>query len=868
MKKWYRKSWVKAVCILVSTAAVLTTALSFVLMLGSQGEAFSKDIFSETAEGYEDTETFNTIMDDMSTSVLNQIVYRTNFETDGKFNPDKLVDIMEYYENGKISGKNISGLAYKLGDLDKWSEKYNRDDCSGEDNIIVCEKPDNSYYYYHTNDFLKLLKNGKVKILLDGVAISADNNISEEYSLEHFEEIMINSYSLSDYYGAEIIDILDEKGNILYKDCWGWDQYLEEMAVPDGGESLLEIVNNSPELNGQLEKVYRALEYALGDISYVVNEYRSGNDFLTEGNTNFHYLFVDKTKKKVYTNVSQYREYENAEKNIQTLKKEENNKYVIVQPKLADFETNVKTASAGEWRGLLKQTAESDDYIFVAAVDTNYPIQDIYYSASNLYRQYSPALKSAGAGFVAGIILFIVSLVILTVGAGRKPEDEEIHLNKFDKWKTELGAGISVAVWAIPTLVLGSNWRGVGYNANYVGLVDYESMNHNQYYMFHMTQADTIVIVLYSIFTAVCFLIGYLSLVRRIKGKTLWKNSILYSIVRFIKEFWQNRSVTIRTTALFAVFVAVHWMAIATQNGFMAMLMFAVEAVAGYLLIRSAIAKDKIRKGIREIASGDVNYQIPTNNLKGENLEMAELVNDIGNGLQRAVEEGVKSERLKTDLITNVSHDIKTPLTSIINYVDLLKRENIEDPKIQGYLDVLEAKAQRLKVLTEDVVEASKVSSGNIKLEYMNVNLVEMLNQTIGEFSEKMHAQNLQVVAEMPEEPMMIHVDGRRMWRVLENIFNNAAKYAMPGTRVYADLYTENDLVKFSLKNISAQQLNIKAEELTERFIRGDVSRSTEGSGLGLSIARTLTEMQGGVFELYLDGDLFKVMIQFPRIKE
>lgn len=242
---------------------------------------------------------------------------------------------------------------------------------------------------------------------------------------------------------------------------------------------------------------------------------------------------------------------------------------------------------------------------------------------------------------------------------------------------------------------------------------------------------------------------------------------------------------------------------------------------------------------------------------------MAENLNNIGNGLQTAVEKSIRDERLKTDLITNVSHDIKTPLTSIINYVDLLKRENFEDPKIKGYLDILEMKAQRLKTLTEDVVEASKVSSGNITLEYTDVDLVEMLNQTIGEFSEKMEARQLTVIASLPKEPAVLHVDGRRMWRVLENVFNNAAKYAMPGTRVYADLKKEEKGIRFSLKNVSEQPLNFSSDELTERFIRGDVSRSTEGSGLGLSIAKSLTEMQGGKFELYLDGDLFKVTIEF-----
>lgn len=225
----------------------------------------------------------------------------------------------------------------------------------------------------------------------------------------------------------------------------------------------------------------------------------------------------------------------------------------------------------------------------------------------------------------------------------------------------------------------------------------------------------------------------------------------------------------------------------------------------------------------------------------------------------------MKSERLKTDLITNVSHDIKTPLTSIINYVDILKRSNIEDPKIQGYLEILETKAQRLKTLTEDVVEASKVSSGNINLEMMDVNLVEMINQTAGEFAEKFSLKNLELIQTLPNESAIIHVDGRRMWRVLENLYNNAAKYAMPGTRIYADLHFDKDDVVFSLKNVSEYPLNFSADELTERFIRGDISRSTEGSGLGLSIAKSLVQMQGGTLELYLDGDLFKVTVCFGR---
>ena len=378
---------------------------------------------------------------------------------------------------------------------------------------------------------------------------------------------------------------------------------------------------------------------------------------------------------------------------------------------------------------------------------------------------------------------------------------------------------------------------------------------------------ELLAVFAWMVFAFGCFFAGYLSLVKRIKAKTLWQNSVLRMVIMFCGEIISERSVTSKAVLLTGCFMIIEWLAVISANLFVVFLMLVMDIVVIYVVISSAIAKNRLKKGIEEIASGNMSYQIPLKGLRGSNRNLAEKVNDIGEGLNRAVEEGMKNERLKTDLITNVSHDIKTPLTSIINYVDILKRSGIDDPKIQGYLDILESKAQRLKTLTEDVVEASKVSSGNITLECMDMNLTELVQQTEGEFAEKFEARDLTMVVNLPEEPAVVHVDGRRMWRVLENIFGNAAKYAMPGTRVYADLTVSGNYVNFSLKNVSEQQLNISADELTERFIRGDISRSTEGSGLGLSIAKSLTEMQGGQFELYLDGDLFRVNICFERVR-
>lgn len=327
-------------------------------------------------------------------------------------------------------------------------------------------------------------------------------------------------------------------------------------------------------------------------------------------------------------------------------------------------------------------------------------------------------------------------------------------------------------------------------------------------------------------------------------------------------DFSKNIHAHIKFALLFTAYLAVSIFLIYTSRK----LWIVFTVVIGTFLMKEAILRQKVIEGIRKIASGEIEHWIQTKDLKGDNLTLAQEMNHIGDGIRAAVDANVKNERLKTDLITNVSHDIKTPLTSIINYVELLKQENFEDPKIQRYIEVLEQKSQRLKNLTEDVVEASKVSSGSMTLEYVNLNLVEMVQQTSGEFEEKFKERGLKEVLTLPEEDAIIRADGQRTWRILENIYNNAAKYAMEGTRVYGDLAINDKTIIFSLKNISDQPLNISAEELTERFIRGDISRSTEGSGLGLSIAKSLAEMQGGSFELYLDGDLFKVTISFPRI--
>ena len=225
----------------------------------------------------------------------------------------------------------------------------------------------------------------------------------------------------------------------------------------------------------------------------------------------------------------------------------------------------------------------------------------------------------------------------------------------------------------------------------------------------------------------------------------------------------------------------------------------------------------------------------------------------------------MKSERFKAELITNVSHDLKTPLTSIINYVNLLNTTEQTDPKALEYIQVLERKSMRLKKLTEDLVEASKASTGALTVNRERISLAQLLDQALGEYEEKLEARHLSVVRTIPEGDSYVYADGRHLWRVMDNLLGNCAKYAMEGTRIYIELTRGKGSITLSMKNVSREPLNVPAQQLMERFVRGDSSRSTEGSGLGLSIARSLTELQGGQFHLVVDGDLFKAMVTLPQ---
>lgn len=876
MNKWYRKTGVKAIVLIVailSGAMLITNLLSLMNLAGSTD---LPSLWTMSQQPFEESQEFNYMVENYMDDVLTQIRLENLFETDGMMNRNKEIDVMEYSKNDTANGENVSGIAYSLEELINWGEDFDsaESDNYAKNSVIVCQKPEGTYEYYYTSDFMTRVESGVFDIIMqDGSDVDG-----------FLQELQNGKYTSSGFYNFDIVDM---EGNILYTDCWNFGSALIEKYAPQGAENLLQVVNNSPRLNGKLSVIYDDLAYTLGNIYSDYQNYQMGFEHLEEGNTNFTYIYANNDTKKVVTNKTSYENYAELEKNVQNLISEKDVKYMVIYPKLKDFNSNMNVSKSDKWEKLRSYSSEKKwNSVFAVAVDTTYTIQDQFYQNKVAYDNNIPYFKGTTWLLVLSIILFLGATIWLTLEAGRTAEDEELHLNGFDHWKTEIAAVLIVLIWIVGSYIGIHFWNGNIYTmindiptylkdgGTYFEYYYARGMDVSSAYMSaslylpSLSIAELAEIYFYGVFTLGCFFMGYVSLIKRIKGRNLWKNSLLRVIVRFIYKIYDNRKKTTKTVLLLCGFFLVQGIAVLFRNGVTMLLVLLADVGAFYVVLNGLLLKEKLKKGIEEIALGNMEYQIPLQGLRGENLKLAEMINGIANGFHMAVEEAMKNERLKTDLITNVSHDIKTPLTSIINYVAILKQSDIADPKIQGYLDILEAKAQRLKTLTEDVVEASKVSSGNISLEYMDVDLVEMIQQTEGEMAEKFEARNLKMIVNLPAEPAVVHVDGRRMWRVLENIFGNAAKYAMPGTRVYADLKLEEDTVDLSLKNVSEHQLNISADELTERFIRGDLSRSSEGSGLGLSIAQSLTTMQGGTFNLYLDGDLFRVNIRFPRVKK
>ena len=395
-----------------------------------------------------------------------------------------------------------------------------------------------------------------------------------------------------------------------------------------------------------------------------------------------------------------------------------------------------------------------------------------------------------------------------------------------------------------------------------------------------------IIIILFLVIVCSITGIGFcMSFALRWKLGRWWKNTLIYRILHLLAKvirtlwhwtvtFFRNlpliwKTVLIVVGILFYEFFCMLFCD--AMGGYYPMLgffLFLEKVILTPFVCYIALCLRKFQQHTQQMADGEFTNKMSDNNLIGDFKAYAHTLNNISNGMTVAVEQRMKSERMKTELITNVSHDIKTPLTSIINYSDLISREKSENPQINEYAEVLSRQSAKLKRLIEDLVEASKASTGNIEINLTPCEANIFMVQTVGEFGEKLAQKQLELITSSPDYPIRIMADGRRLWRVFDNLMNNICKYSQSHTRVYIALEkTENQAV-FVFKNTSHLPLNMSADELMERFVRGDSSRSTEGNGLGLSIAKSLTELQNGKFTLITDGDLFKVILKFPVISD
>lgn len=618
------------------------------------------------------------------------------------------------------------------------------------------------------------------------------------------------------------------------------------------------------------ESYFEYILYEMSDCEKVKNGKINITNFykIEEDNGNWYYYSNKKENTSYYNGISLYIDFiiinektgtmytniksQDYQKEIENINK--NNLYWKLED--GKIDTNIEKLNQDNIKYnsqyiILKsnENREYDYKIYTYSNEKNVNKFTAYGISKQLYQFMMQHQTSPIYALIISIILLVVISIYLFLAIGYKKGVEGIDLNAIDRIPYEIIFLICLTIVAISSNFLANMNIIVDYIVFIVGTISY------------------------FICYIACAVMG-VTTIKRIKAKKFLKSFITYKILKWIFDKIKKYNKVVLTKAVgkrrlfwyywgFIIISVILESSIGTGIGILLLIAFWLWT---YYKIRDYQNKEQtIKKALQEIYEGKTDIYIEEQELKGILKQMAIYINDIAGGFSNAIEESLKSERLKTELITNVSHDIKTPLTSIINYVDLLKKEEIQDEKVKEYIEILDKKSQRLKKLTEDLVEASKVSSGNVTLNMEKINFKELLNQTIGEFKDKFEQKELSIEVQFPENEVIIEADSRYMYRIIENLFSNITKYAVENSRVYIDMQENNNDIKISMKNISKEKLNISSDELMQRFVRGDKSRYTEGSGLGLSIAQSLTLLQKGKFDIIIDGDLFKVEMTWEK---
>jgi len=684
-------------------------------------------------------------------------------------------------------------------------------------------------------------------------------------------------------------EILDEQSDIL------------ETITPVTGITLAECSRWYSDSAGYVEEMYTKLDEACADLYARYVEYTTVQDesWLAEAPSNLLYYIENTSNGEVYTNISadSYEEAvtaAEAEEAFTSLYEGERSFNIMVSNP-----DRILNSEAAEWF-LQKRFVGTNEKIYLA-VDTSYPVSDELQTWSDYYAQRETIVWNAGIGGAFSLLILLFCFGCSAAAAGKKDAGSPPGLLRVDSVPTELAAGLYL-IAAIFYALIASQWQRLS------GI---------------LPGGETLQEAVAAASAWLVFLSAALAFVRRFRAKTLWSNSVVRTLIFTWRQVNSSRAASGQLIVQYIGFFVLNLLFLIFFGRSGLVLVVLLDLAVLLYLMRDMAGRQSIYEGIHQLSRGDLNYRIDTQALQGESRKMAEAVNEMGESLCGALEAIVKNERLKAELITNVSHDLKTPLTSIVNYVDLLKRETLLTERARGYIEVLDQKSQRLKQLTEDLVEASKISSGNIELEIVRLQVQSMLMQACGEFEERLKEHGLTVDWQLEKEPAYIMADGRQLWRILENLLGNICKYAKEGTEVRITLRridgsssdqhgadgagsmelsdregshstdapaaagNRRDLpgnvptaakgsrdrsapaaapeIMIELQNVSRDKINVEVDELTGRFVRGDLSRSTEGSGLGLSIAQNLTELLEGRFELAMSEGIFAARMYFPE---
>ncbi|WP_026525735.1 sensor histidine kinase [Butyrivibrio sp. MB2005] len=772
----------------------------------------------DAAPKYEDSDFFNTILINKLHGVAELVGISTMIETDGLYNSDKKIDVTAFVNrNSMLQSDYITGV-YRVSDLIKWSQNgFEYEERSFSDS-------DSSKFLANTTIYTHLMKNNAeggmnsfLNSQIDNNTVRTNINVPTEGSDAGTHTILLSRYkTIND---ENIEDIVST-----------WEGYNELCANITEAASTM------------------ALNY---------DTYFNIKGKLNFDKSNFRY-YITRTingKTETYTNIEELRKNPNG---IDIGEKFRSyGKYIYFCPYDLQYSSNTKIDEAK-----LREILSNYDYAFpdqmkyYFAVDTEkYPSSDDFTIGRDAFRRYIPYYKQLYVMIIIFMFIYFVIIVHLIICEGHVEYQDGTYggVERLDVFPIE----ITIILAALGTFFF---FWGFHYVFEFSPIV---------------AASTTYSAVLLGFFTFLAdnaFSYGLYGLVRKIKTKTLYRTSLVKKGVDLFHKVSEKMSMRqnmfIITVVPYALSTFMNFYLIIYHDFAGIIIAIIMDIAIGIYVVNVNNDKIIVYEALKKIGNGEIDVKIDLNKVHGGNLFIAKELNNIVHSVEDAVNRSMRDEKLKADLITNVSHDIKTPLTSIINYVDLLKRENIEDERVRDYISILENKSQRLRQLTDDLVEASKISSGNITLHMERINFAEIIKQTLGEFYEKLEDSDLTAILKCEKYNVMIDADPRQLFRVIENLINNVCKYALTGTRVYLDLDVTEDedgknLATFSIKNISRNELNIKAEELTERFIRGDISRSTEGSGLGLSIAQSLTEAMGGKFSIVLDGDLFKANVMF-----